>query len=176
MHTNRRGIEKSLHMTNTASAIQLSKNLSCHLCSVRSQVCLHNLQLSYSKLSRSSYFSQASLLTVFAHTAHGVKWNWTPWGRGYNWSIWCEMKLDTMGEGLQLVYNVDQLINCQTMSLFSSRFRVGGELRKMLQRIFWSTMCLGIDKKCSTDSEKYRVRVLSMSHTFWPGCVRSVIP
>ena len=40
---------------------QLSKNLSRHLRSVNSQVCLQNLQLSYSKLSRSSYFFQVSL-------------------------------------------------------------------------------------------------------------------
>ena len=71
-----------------------------------------------------------------------------------------------MGEGLQLVYNVDQLIDCQTMSLFSRGFRVcvcvcggGGELGKTLQHISWCTMCLGIDKKCSTDFEKYRVNV-----------------
>ena len=40
---------------------QLSKNLSCHLRSVSSWVCLHNLQPSCSKLSHSSYFFQASL-------------------------------------------------------------------------------------------------------------------
>ena len=34
-----------------------------------SHVCLHNLQPSYSKHSCSSYFSQASLLTTFAHIA-----------------------------------------------------------------------------------------------------------
>ena len=42
---------------------QLSKNLSRHLRSVSSQVCLHNFQPSYSKLSRSSYFFQASLFS-----------------------------------------------------------------------------------------------------------------
>ena len=40
---------------------QLSKNLSRHLPSANNQVCLRNLQPSYSKLSRSSYFFQASL-------------------------------------------------------------------------------------------------------------------
>ena len=48
-------------MINTPSAFQLSKNLGHHLCSVSSQVCLHNLQPYYSKLSRFSYSSQASL-------------------------------------------------------------------------------------------------------------------
>ena len=66
-YTNRKGVEKSLRMINTLSAIQLSKNLSHHLRSVSSQVCLHNLQPAYSKLSCSSYSSQASLFAVFAH-------------------------------------------------------------------------------------------------------------
>ena len=60
-YTNRRGVKKSLRMINTPSAIQLSKNLSRHLRSVSSQVCIHILQSSYSKLSCSSYSSQASL-------------------------------------------------------------------------------------------------------------------
>ena len=45
----------------------VSNCLSCHLHSVGSQVCLHNFHPSYSKLSHSSYSSQASLLAVFAH-------------------------------------------------------------------------------------------------------------
>ena len=40
------------------------------LCSVRSKVCLQNLQPLHSKLSRSSYFSQASLFTVSWPTLH----------------------------------------------------------------------------------------------------------
>ena len=66
-YTNRRGIEKSLGMINTPSAIQLPKNLSCHLRSVISQGCLHNLKPLYSKLSCSSYSSQASPFTVIVH-------------------------------------------------------------------------------------------------------------
>ena len=53
---------------------QLSIDLSHHVCSVSSQVCLHtDLQPLYSRRSHSSYSSQASLLTVFTycvHTAH----------------------------------------------------------------------------------------------------------
>ena len=58
-------------MINIPSATQLgpSKHL-CHLLrSVSSHVCLHNFQPSYRNHLRSSYSSQASLLTVFAHTA-----------------------------------------------------------------------------------------------------------
>ena len=62
-YTNRRGFEKSLCMINTPSAIQLGPSMNlCHLHSVSSQVYLHNFQPSYSNISRSSYFSQASLL------------------------------------------------------------------------------------------------------------------
>ena len=43
-HTNRKRVDKSLHMINTPSAVQLSKNLSCLLSSTSSQVCLHNVQ------------------------------------------------------------------------------------------------------------------------------------
>ena len=69
-YTNWRAIEK-LHATDDQYTVGyhstlLSKN---HLHSVSSQIiCLHNLQPSYSyKLSLSSYTSQVSLFTIFAH-------------------------------------------------------------------------------------------------------------
>ena len=54
---------------------QCTKNHSCHLRSVSSLVCLHNLQSSYNKPSRSSYFFQVSLSSPSspdncARTAH----------------------------------------------------------------------------------------------------------
>ena len=58
-YTNRRGVEKLLLMISTPSTVKESQPPSIR--SVSSLVCLHNLQPSYSKLSRSSYFFQASL-------------------------------------------------------------------------------------------------------------------
>ena len=52
--------------TGTPSDTQLS----VVFCILYSQVCLHNLQPSYGKRSRSSYFPQASLLATFTHTAY----------------------------------------------------------------------------------------------------------
>ena len=53
---------------------QLSIDLSHHVCSVSSQVCLHtDLQPLYSRCSHSSYSSQASLLAVFTYCVHTVR-------------------------------------------------------------------------------------------------------
>ena len=88
-------------------------------CEMKLDTMGEGLQLVYMAWSETGHYGGGAKTGLY-----GVKWYWTPWGRGYNWSILCEMKLDTMGEGLQLVYNVDQLINCQTVSLFSGEFRV----------------------------------------------------
>ena len=58
-YTNRKALKVAMHDKYTVSYSIIS-------------VCLHNLQPSYSKHSCSSYFSQVSLLLVFAQTARAV--------------------------------------------------------------------------------------------------------
>ena len=60
-YTIRRSVETSQRITDNCT-VSYVFNL---LCSVRSHVCLHNLQPSYSKRSHSSYFSQTSHLSFF---------------------------------------------------------------------------------------------------------------
>ena len=87
-YTSKRGVKKSLCMINTI------KTISLFLHSVSSQVCLHNMQPLYSKRSRSSYFSQVSLLIflpllflLFSLLHFNCRWCGFHWGWGYAFSI-----------------------------------------------------------------------------------------